>query len=121
VSARSDLAAAIAALAGTAPVVAAPPRNAAPPLYAIAPGLPYLRPSPVVGCGDDWRFDVWCVVTREAVDALDAQDAMAAVVKAAAQGMPTGQWLGINRANVATEDLAGVPTLATIVEVRVTL
>ena len=121
-TARGDLAAALELAAGSlAAVVDAPVRNAAPPVLAIVPGVPYMRPSPVVGCDADWRFDVWCFVPRESVDALDRQDALAEIVRTAVAMLPTGQWLGIERANIAGDDLAGVPTLATIVQVRITL
>ena len=33
--------------------------------------------------------------------------------------MPYARWLGVNRANVSADDLAGVPYLAAIVEVLV--
>jgi len=106
-------------LPATVNVVPAPPRNAAPPFVAIAPGAPYIRPSTAVGCIDDWRLDVWCCVTREAVDALDAQDALIDAVRVAVNAMPYAVFLGVSRANVSADDLAGVPYLAAICEVRV--
>ena len=60
----------------------APLRQAAPPVFAIAPGNPYLRPSSDnPACVEDWRVDVWCITTREDVAAMDTQDAMVDVVR----------------------------------------
>jgi hypothetical protein len=119
-TARTDLAFALVALApATVSVVDAPPRNAAPPFLAIAPGSPYIRKSTAPGCSEDWRLDVWCCVTRESVFALDEQDALIDLVRQAVDGMPHALWLGVNRANVSADDLAGVPYLAAIAEVRV--
>ena len=84
VSVRDDLAVYLnAAAPDTVRVVAAPPRNAAPPFLAIGPGAPYVRPSSTVGCVDDWRLDVWACVSREAVNALDEQDALIDIVRQA--------------------------------------
>ena len=120
---RVALAALLGPIAGQVPVLQAPLRQAAPPLFAIAPGRPYLRPSSgVPGCDQDWRVDVWCIVGREAVDAMDTQDAMVGQVRAAvaADGAdPHGfvwLFLGVEVANVDTTDLAGMPGLATIVQ-----
>jgi hypothetical protein len=119
-TARSDLAFALAALVpSTVNLVDAPPRNAAPPFLAIAPGSPYVRVSTVPGCTEEWRLDVWCCVSRESIFALDEQDALIDLVRQAVKGMPYALWLGVNRANVSADDLAGVPYLAAIAEVRV--
>jgi hypothetical protein len=125
-TARSALADLLAPVAGSVPVLQAPLRSAAPPLFAIAPGTPYLRPSSgVPGCVEDWRIDVWCITTREDVAAMDTQDGMVDQVRSAVE--PDGPdaagylyaFLGVERANVDTTDLAGMPGLATIVQLRV--
>jgi hypothetical protein len=105
------------------PILATPLRQAAPPLFAIAPGRPYLRPtSSAPGCLADWRVDVWCIVGREDVNAMDTQDAMVDQVRAAVDFDGADDfgysWLfgGVEVANVDTTDLAGIPGLATIVQ-----
>jgi len=122
---RGALAERLAAVAGSVPVRQVPLRQAAPPVFAVAPGTPYLRPSSAVpGCIEDWRLDVWCIVGREAVDAMDAQDAMVDQVRAAVALSGADVYgfvwlfLGIERANLDTTDLAGIPGLATIVQLR---
>jgi hypothetical protein len=119
---RAALAARLATVAGGVPVRQVPLRQAAPPVYAIAPGTPYLRPSSAVpGCLEDWRVDVWCITTREDVVAMDTQDAMVADVRAAAAADGDGfvvSFLGVDRANIDTTDLAGMPGLATIAQLR---
>lgn len=115
------------ATAATAAVGSAPIRQAAPPLLIVAPGTPYLRPvSAVPGCSWSWRLDVWCITGREDLNAQDTQDALAETVRQVAED-PTWQtldgmvcaYLGAERGNVATEDLAGIPGLATIVQLRI--
>ena len=125
-TARGALAELLTPAAGAVPVRQVPLRNAAPPLFAIAPGQPYLRPSSAVpGCLNDWRLDVWCVTTREDTAAMDSQDAMVDVVRGAVSGSGPDasgfaySFLGVERANVDTTDLAGMPGLATIVQLRV--
>lgn len=125
-TARSALADLLTPLAGAVPVLQAPLRQAAPPLYAIAPGVPYLRPtSAAAGCLQDWRLDVWCIVGREDVAAMDSQDAMVDVVRTAVEfdGADAAGFqyllLGVERANIDTTDLAGIAGLATIVQLRV--
>lgn len=125
---RAALVRRLAAAAGSAAAVgSAPIRQAAPPALIVAPGTPYLRPvSAVPGCAWSWRLDVWCLTTREDVDAQDTQDALAALVLdvadaddwQAVDGMVCF-YLGAERGNVPTEDLAGIPGLATIVQLRV--
>jgi hypothetical protein len=127
-AARAALERRLAAIADpSVTIMSAPIRNGAPPLVILAPGTPYLRPaSPAPDCSQAWRIDAWCITTREDVDALDTQDALADLVRevAAADDWQDADgmvcvFLGIERANVATEDLAGIPGLATIVQLRV--
>lgn len=125
-TARAALAALLGSVAGQVPVLQAPLRQAAPPLLAIAPGRPYLRPSTSVpGCVEDWRLDVWCITTREDVNAMDTQDGLVELVRDAVAfdgPDPSGYQyllLGVEQANVDTTDLAGMPGLATIVQLRV--
>jgi len=122
-TARAALADLLTPVAGDVPVLQVPLRQAAPPVFAIAPGRPYLRPSSSVpGCIDDWRIDVWCITTREDVAAMDTQDAMVDAVRDAVDvaGPDAAGYqyklLGVEVANVDTSDLAGVPGLATIVQ-----
>jgi hypothetical protein len=124
---RDALARRISELAGDVPVAFAPVRNAAPPIFIVAPAIPYQRPSNDPGCSVDWYLDVWTITTREDVNALDTLDLMAAQVEAAAQAPDwpetdhlIARWVGVERANQSTEDLAGMPGLAAIVRVRVT-
>jgi hypothetical protein len=125
-TARAALAELLATTAGSVPVRQAPLRNAAPPVLAIAPGRPYLRPSSTVpGCLEDWRLDVWAITTREDVSAMDSQDAMVDAIRAAVDvDGPDGygywyRFAGVEVANVDTVDLAGMPGLATIVQLVV--
>jgi hypothetical protein len=125
---REALVRRLAAAAGSSATVgSAPIRQAAPPLLIVAPGTPYLRPVDAIpDCSVSVRLDVWCVTTREDVNAQDTQDALAELVRQVAED-PTWQpvdgcvavYLGAERGNVATEDLAGIPGLATIVQLRV--
>ena len=104
----------------------APIRNGAPPLIILAPGAPYLRPvAQDPECTWSMRLDAWCVTSREDVAALDTQDELVDLVRQVADD-PTWTddgmvcvFLGVERANVATEDLAGIPGLATIVQLRI--
>jgi hypothetical protein len=125
VTPRAALAELLKVEAGAVPVLQVPLRQAAPPVFAIAPGRPYLQPSSAVpGCLEDWRLDVWCITTREDVVAMDTQDAMVDVVREAVSLSGSDVhgfawlWLGVERANLDTTDLAGMPGLATIVQLR---
>jgi hypothetical protein len=127
-AARDALARRLAAAAGADVTVGqAPIRQAAPPLLIIAPGRPYLRPvSAIPDCSTSVRLDVWCITGREDVNAQDTQDGLAQLVADVA-GAPDWQdaddmvclHLGAESGNVATEDLAGIPGLATIVQLRI--
>jgi hypothetical protein len=123
---RDALARRLSTLAGDVPVASAPVRNAAPPIYILAPAVPYQRPSNDPGCSIDWYVDVWCITTKEDVFALDTLDGMAALVETVAKADDwetdglVARWVGVERANQATDDLAGMPGLAAIVRVRMT-
>lgn len=117
----------VAAAGDTAAVGSAPIRHGAPPLLIVAPGRPYIRPvSAIPDCSWSFRLDVWCVVGREDINAQDSQDTLAELVRVVAED-PTWQdidgmvcaYLGAESGNVATEDMAGIPGLATIVQLRV--
>jgi hypothetical protein len=108
-------------------VAQAPIRQAAPPLIVLAPGTPYQRPTPTApDCEASWRIDAWCITTREDINAQDTLDALAALVREAGEandwreidGMECA-WLGIERGLVDTTDLAGIPGLGAIAQLRI--